>query len=337
MRVVLKAFFVSLATAGTELDVRGQLTLIELAKSRDPNGNLATIAEVLTQTEEFLDYAQWIAANGKTYHRITRRNSLPSGTAVKLNQGVDAESSTRTQVDEGIMMREGESKVDARMKKIEKDFNKFRAGEDSAFAVGLFQEAMADIMYGNAGTSPEKIDGFMTRLNDLSMNNVWDGGGSGSDVTSILVVQWGPTMVQMIYPENDPNAGVQHKDLGLQVVRDSNSKDYRAFISWFEFSYGIAVFDDRCVHRYANIEVSGATNTFDDDILLKILRKLPYKGMNAVIYANSDILTQMDIRVKDKANVNYSQANAFGSPVTLFRGIPVAQVDSILSTETAVS
>jgi hypothetical protein len=46
----------------------------------------------------------------------------------------------------------------------------------------------------------------------------------------------------------------------------------------------------------------------------------------------------MDIKVKDKNNVNYmSVADAFGKPVLSFRGVPVQVCDGILNTETAIS
>jgi hypothetical protein len=46
----------------------------------------------------------------------------------------------------------------------------------------------------------------------------------------------------------------------------------------------------------------------------------------------------MDIRVKDKNNVNYREvADAFGKPVLYFRGVPVQVNDAIKNTESVVS
>ena len=40
---------------------------------------------------------------------------------------------------------------------------------------------------------------------------------------------------------------------------------------------------------------------------------------------------------KDKTNVNYTSSDAFGVPVTRFRGVPVRLCEAIVDTETAIS
>jgi hypothetical protein len=133
--------------------------------------------------------------------------------------------------------------------------------------------------------------------------------------------------------------GIEAIDMGVELVNDADSNPFRAFRTWFKSKCGLAIHDDRCVSRYANIEtaVGAAANIFDEDIVIRALRNLPHEGKGAVIYANRTILAQMDIRSKDKANVNYGTADIYGVPTTTFRGIPVRQVDAILNTETAVS
>ena len=70
------------------LDTTIQLTLLELAKRKDPNGDLATICNVLARDNEILKDAQWMEANDTFSHRITRVLSMPSGSFRKLNSGV---------------------------------------------------------------------------------------------------------------------------------------------------------------------------------------------------------------------------------------------------------
>jgi hypothetical protein len=99
------------------------------------------------------------------------------------------------------------------------------------------------------------------------------------------------------------------------------------------------VTDDRCVQRIANIETSGSENILDDDQIIEALNYMPTAGGsgNTVIYINRVLKTQFDILAKDKANVNYTSDNAFGMPVTRFRGIPVRMWESILNTEDALT
>jgi hypothetical protein len=44
----------------------------------------------------------------------------------------------------------------------------------------------------------------------------------------------------------------------------------------------------------------------------------------------------LDIRAKDKNNVNYGPDNVWGGTVTTFRGIPVLLAEKLLEDETAV-
>jgi hypothetical protein len=322
-----------------EKEVRSQLTLIELAK-RTNQGNLLTIAEVMDESNAILKDGPWLEANQATGHLITRRNSLPGGTFRKLNAGIDAESSSTTQLTEPMSMLEAYSKVDEELVKLAPDPITFRNGEDMAFVEGLAQSLADLVIYGNMGTYPERINGFATRYDSLSFANVYNGKGSGSDLTSLWIIQWDPVWgVHWIYPRGSKSMGIDAIDMGIELVLDSDSKPFRAYRTWFKSKCGIAIHDDRCVARYANIEtaVDAATNIFDEDIVIRMLRNLPHEGKGAVIYGNRTILSQMDIRSKDKANVNYGTADIYGVPTTTFRGVPVRQVDAILNTESAIS
>ncbi len=321
------------------LTPRSQLTLIELAK-RTNNGNLISIAEVMDETNAIIKDGPWIEGNQATGHVITRRNSLPAGTFRKLNAGIEAEASSTTQLTEPMCMLDALSKVDVKLVQLAPDPVSFRNGEDMAFIEGLGQSLADTVLYGNMGTYPERINGFLTRYNELSFNNVYDGKGTGSDCTSILFVQWNPVWgCHWIYPRGSRSMGIEAIDMGIELVNDAASLPFRAYRTYFTSNFGIAIHDDRCVARYANIEtaVDAASNIFNEDILIRALRNLPREGAGAVIYANRTILSQMDIRSKDKANVNYGIADIYGVPTTTFRGVPVRQCDAILNTETALT
>lgn len=319
-----------------ELDTRGQLTLVELAK-RTNNGNLLTIAEVMDETNEILTDAVWQEANQLTGHLITRRHSLPSGSWRRLNKGVDSESSATSQITEAIGMLESYSEVDKKLVDIAPDPKQFRSDEDMAFVEGMSQNLADTLIYGNMGTHPERFYGLATRYNDLSCSNVYSAGGSGSDLTSIFIVQWGVRRVFLIYPKNSKSVGINANDLGEHTALDADSKKYQVYRTHFTVDVGLAIRDERCIQRQCNIETTGSSNTFSDDKLIEMLNKLPYQGKGAVIYCNATVKTQMDIDAKDKSNVNYTAKDIWGVPVTYFRGVPVRQVDAILNTESEVT
>lgn len=322
----------------TVFNQHSQYTLVELAK-RTNNGNLLEIAEVLSITKEMFQDAVWIEANQTASHVGTKRTNLPSGTHRQANQGVASEASSTKQVAEPICRLEAHSRVDEAILDLAPDKAKARSQEDLAFVEGLGQTIETNMIYGNIDTNPEQIDGLATRYDATSDANVIGASGTGDDTTTLWVIEWGPMKVHMIYPKGS-QAGLQTEDMGKQLVtNDSGSTYFWAWFTKFVAWYGLYVHDDRCVQRIANIETSGSTNTLDDNDIIEALNLLPQAGGggSTAIYVNRTLKTQLEILAKDKTNVNYTSDNAFGVPVTRFRGIPVRLCESIVNTESAIT
>jgi hypothetical protein len=319
------------------LTAYAQLTLLELAKRTDPKGNLAVIAEVLTRDNEILQDAPWIEANDTFGHKLVQRLTLPTGSWRKLNDGVSIEASQTREQYETIGMLETYSEVDKDLVEAAPDARSFRNSEAVSFIEGLSQTLASAIIYGNAGTDPEKFTGLAPRLDVLAQTNVYGAGGSGGDTSSVFVVQWGENRVFMVYPKGSKTMGINHSDLGEQTKQTSAGKLFQIYRDHFQVKCGLAVKDERCIARIANCETSGSSNIFDEDLLIEALNRMPQRGSGAVIYANATILTYMDIIAKDKTNVNYTIQDIFGRPTVTFRGIPVHKVDAIVDTETVVA
>lgn len=311
-------------------------TLLNLAAQLN-NGNIMTVAEVLNETNEIIRDAVWVEANNVGGHKGSQRTSLPAGTWRKINDGVAKEKGETKPITESIGILQARSELDVELYKIAPNPQQFRTNEDMAFVEGLGQTFADTFIYGDTDLYPERFKGLDRRITSKTATNAVDGGGSGSDTTSIWIVQWGVNKVHMIYPRGS-QIGLEIRNLGEETVsgQTANTK-FRALVTEFTLRAGLFVHDDRCIQRICNIETAGSSNTFDEDDLITALNRLPYSGAGAVIYCNATIKTQMDIRVKDKTNVFYTAADAFGVPVTTFRGVPVRKVDAILNTETALS
>lgn len=338
--------------------IRSQLTLLELAK-RTLSGQHLTIAEVLAETNEVLTDAVWVESNQPTSHITSKRISLPSGTWRKINAGVAREASATQQIVETIGLCEAYSVVDKFLVDIAANPREFRSQEDLAFVEGLSQ-TLADALFRDAATvipgdmsaNPERFNGFVIRYNALNAaGNVQGEGGTAAanDTTSVWVIQWSPSMVHMIYPKGS-KMGIEVRDLGEQTVQTglmttgsdisetSVITEFQAYRTHFKLACGLVVRDDRCVQRLANIDDLGDTAPLDEDNIIKMLNKLPYQGKNAVIYCNGDTKTQLDILAKDSGNLAVASVDdAFGRPVTVFRGVPVRRVDAITNTETGIA
>ena len=321
-----------------EIEV-SKLSLIELA-NRTQNNTIVTVSEVLSKTNDVLMDAVWVEANKITSHVHTRRASLPTGTWRLANQGASEEASRTVTIEEGIGVLESFSTIDELLIELANDKKKFISTEDLAFVEGLGQTFNTALIYGNTATAPETFNGLATRLNSLG-DRVVSCGGSGSDLTSLYIVQWGENEVHMVYKPNLDRPQLSHpvtvQDLGYETVTDSSSNPYRAHRTQFRISAGLAVHDDRNYGRLCNIETSGTSNIFDPDKLIEILNHMKNRGKGAKIYGNQTMLTQLDIKALSQDNHWFTVATLFGVEITTFRGHPVRLQEAILDTESAVS
>lgn len=308
--------------------------IVELAK-RTENKDLLEIAEVLAETNEVLQDAVWVEANGLLTHSGTIRTNLPAGSWRRFNSGVAVEASQTEKVTENIGSLESFSQIDEDLVKIAPDPLRFRSDEDLAFVEGMSQTWADTILAGDRDTDPDKFHGLQPRYAATSNANVINGGGSSSgSMTSMWLIGWGRKRVHMIYPRGHATLGLEREDLGVETVTDSNSRLYRAYRTHFKFWGGLFVHDTRYIKRICNIVPSTITDL--DDHMVEALNKMPSRD-GLAFYCNTGLKTVLDIMAKDKSNVAYQPGEMWGQPVTMFQGVPVRRWDSIGTTETTVS
>jgi hypothetical protein len=317
------------------LTIASQLTLVELAK-RTFNGDILNVAEVMTKRNDILKEMLWIAANGDNNHVFTKRVSLPGGNWRDFNEGVDLEASQTEQGEEPIKLLNSFSEIDVEYLKRFPDRQKARRSEDAAFIEGLGQTLASAFFYGNNVVNRKSILGLSNRSawNDNDNDNCITAGGSGDDVTSLWIIQWGEDAVHMVYPKN-AQIGLEVKYHGEYVTSPASGKKLTVDGVEFVINAGIVIHDDRCVQRICNIEQTGSTNILDDDYIIKALGKMPDPS-RAVIYCNRNIMTQFNILAKDKTNVHYGEKDPWGKRVTMFQDSPIRLCEA-LTDETAIS
>lgn len=317
-------------------------SLIEQAKRIDPNGQQAQIVEVLNRKMgDILSEAPWLPSNDIWTNKTTRRATLPTGTRRKLNQRISGSVSRTTEIMDVIENIEDWLEVDAMLVDNMPSPAVFRSGEVDAFIEGLGQTLVTDILYCNSYADPDGMHGLAPRLATVDARFVIDGGGTGSDLTSIYVVTWGQGTVHLIYPKNSPgNMGIKHEDEG-RVTSETSDGKMLVYRDHFQVQCGMVVRHPRAIGRIANIEqLSVGANTFDEDDLITLLNNME-TGPGTRIYFNDTIATQAQIRLKDKNNVNWTPGgNALsGEPVVYFQGVPCRKFDRevLINTEDAIS
>jgi hypothetical protein len=330
----------------------GKVTLLDIAKSQDPNGSVAKVAELLTQSNEILLDMPWKEGNLPTGHKGTVRTGLPTAVWRSMYQGVPPSKSVRAQVEDACGMLETRNEVDLDTAMLNGNTAEFRLSEAVAFVETMNQNMAQALIYGNQGTNPEQFNGLAIRYSTISgaanAVNVIDAGGAGSDNTSIYLVVWGPDTVTGIYPKGSM-AGLQHKDLGEIDAFDANQNRFRAYADWWQWKCGLHVKDWRYVVRICNIDVSNLVSETGAADLVKLMiraqARIPNQAMGkAVFYANRTVKEMLSIQALNKSQNALSVKDAvyqFGDlgmsiQELNFLGTPVRTVDRLLTTEARV-
>ena len=341
----------------------GAVTLLDWAKSIDPDGKTATVVELLAQSNEILNDMQWIEGNLPTGHRAAIRTGLPVPVWRKLYQGVPPTKSTRATIEDGCGMLEARNEIDVDLATLNGNTDAFRLSEAQAEIEGMNQTLATALIYGDASVNPEQFNGLAVRYNTISTGtseiakNVISAGGSGN-CTSMWLVVWGQNTVTGIFPKGS-KAGLVHQNLGEIDAFDSSNNRYRAYADRWQWKCGLHVKDWRYVVRIANISVSdllaqtgtqaNTAATWLPKLLVKALARIPFRGMGRpVFYASRTVSEMLAVGALDKSQAvlsiqaalqQYGQVEAGftqSSPLTVL-GVPVRTVDRILETETALT
>lgn len=341
------------------------LTLMDLARRTDPDGDVADVAELLSQANEMYEDLVWKEGNTNVGHKYTVRTSIPSGSWRQINQGVPVAKSTTAQGFANCGMLEGNSSVDRKLADMSGNPTKFRYDEDNAFLQGMSQTIAGQFIYGNETTNQAAFTGFEAFYNTVNTStannavNVFDGGGIGSNNTSLLLMGWGPRSLYGVFPKAS-KAGLELTPLDkVELLYDAAGNSYRGYTTWFKQEAGFCVEDWRYGARIANLDVTsaglGGPSPYDIYAhLAQLLLRIPKTtriisgitetdakseagdGHRLAIYANRTLRGFMDIQAIRDKNVLLSPKDYAGQPVEEFRGVPVRIIDQLKNTETRV-
>lgn len=331
------------------VNASGNPTLLDQIKRTDPNGQIASIVEALTERNPILMDATAMEGNLPTGHRLTIRDGLPAVSWRRYNEGITPSKSTTIQVDETCGMLEGRSVVDCALAKLNGNEAAFRASEDQAYLQALNNEMADAMMYASTSTDPEKIHGFTPRYDSLSggnSDNIIDSTLADSSTVnrrSIWFVTWGPDTAYMIYPKGS-QAGVTVEDLGKEYVQDSDGTSNKEFLAWrthYKWDAGLCIKDWRYHARIANIDVTQATPSAADEIIYDMVdaynRIYDLNSGRTVIYMSRAVLTLLDQAILGKSNMYFTPVDWHGRQINSFRGIPIVTLDALNYDEAAVS
>jgi len=341
----------------------GAVTLLDIAKSTDPDGSVSAVAELLNQSNEILDDLAWIEGNLPTGHQGAIRTGLPSPTWRKLYGGVAPSKSLRATVTDSCGILEARSEIDLDVATLNGNTNEFRLSEAQAFLEGMNQGFGDALIYGDVTKNPEQFNGLAVRYNTITLansevaKNVISAGGSGN-CTSVWLVVSGPNTIHGIYPKGS-KVGLNRQDLGEFDAFDANTARFRAIGDLFKWKCGLHVKDWRYVVRIANISMAdllagsgtqaNTAATWLPKLMVKAMARIPQVGMGRpAFYASRTVKEMLAVAALDKSNNALSIQDAlsqFGKPEPGFvrsggvnvLGVPVRTVDRILETESPLT
>ncbi len=343
--------------------------LIDIAKSFDPQGKVAVVAELLNQSNEVIQYMNFIEGNLPTGHKGVVRAGLPTVTLRRFYKGVPPSKSGRDTIEDVCAMMEGRNEIDKALADLNGNAGAFRLSEGLAFIESMNQGFADQVMYGNTATNKDGILGLTPRYNAIAgatnAANIINAGGTGSNNTSVWLVVWGENTVTGIYPKGS-KAGLEQEDLGVIDAFDDSMNRFRAYAELYTWKFGLHVKDWRYAVRIANINVAdligqtgtqlNTAQTWLPYLMMKAFARIPSMGMGVPTFlANRTVKEMLSVGAVQKTvyGLTMEQAgNQFGSvqPGSVagtgtgirggqlkFFGCPVLTVDQILATEATVS
>lgn len=320
-------------------------TLLDVAKRTDPDGTIATIVELLNQSNEVLTDMSWVEGNLPTGNKTTVRTGLPTPTWRKLYGGVQPTKSTTAQVTDSCGMLEAYAEIDKALADLNGNTAAFRLSEDAAHIEGISQEMASTLFYGNEGTEPEAFTGLAPRFNSLSAenaDNIVDAGGQGSDNTSIWLCVWGPQTGFGIYPKGS-RAGLAMSDKGQVTIENVDGQGGRmeGYRTHYRWDAGVTIRDWRYFVRIPNIDVSDLNTVANTKNLINWMiqasERIPSFGKGrACWYVNRTIREKLRLGILEKVASNLSWETVEGKRVMTFDDIPVRRTDALVNTESRV-
>lgn len=332
------------------------LTMADVAKSKDKK--IGAVAEVLKKTDQIIVDLPYTEMNMKTYHLETIRSGLPEVYYRKANQAIPSSKSTtedrtfngahfesKSQIDKAVAMRGGVDRI---------AYNRWNQAKGHIQKHA--QEHASLMFYGSPSDSTEKSPGLADVYSTLNTGvpthkQVLDGGGTGSDNTSIFLLHLGEDAIFGAYPAGT-QAGLKRTDhsAGGKLVQilatdvNGNPGTLWGYEEQFEVDHALIVKDYRQGARIANIDTVALRSGVGAADLLDLMIDAAYKiddpsNGTGYWYVNRLIenILHKQALTKVGAGAGLTFDNFEGKPVLTFLGRRVRRADSLLNSESRVT
>ena len=326
----------TIAISGSSPDE--QLQFEDLALFYPDGNNAVTVIELMSEVNHILPHMIFKPSTNMKFETRSFENYLPEADDIQIGTGGPNVKVGLGQWTEEINALEARSKVDLKLVQYAPgNAAALRTQQERGIVRGMSHQIARRLLYGNKTTNPLQFNGIATRYASKSHRSVWTCGGTGSALTSVYLVRWNTDDgLYCFYPQNHPMMGIDVTPLGQSTVFDENGREHEVIRTRFGFDWGLALADPRNVMRVADINPNGSSNNIDPRVLVTAFNHMNTQ-QNVWIYANRAVLSQLDVQMIEKANVEHEPMNPWGRPVRWFMGVPLALCDAISIAESATA
>lgn len=323
-------------------------TLADIVARTNPDGSIERdIAMRVARKNALLQYLPFKEGNKPDGNQIVQAVKLPTVGYVKFNKAPTASKGQTAQKTDRVGTLITNSDIHVELAKQNNYEAGWRASEDMLFAEAMSQQVASDMVYGNEATDPEKFTGLTPRYATVSTvrNNsgyyMINGGGTGTDNTSIWIVSLGMDGVYGLYGKGQ-TAGMTMEDQGVKQKADRDGNLMDVYRTQFRWNVGLQVKRPGAAVRIANVDVSnltGETSAADLSTLLARGCHLLEGGLGqTAILMNKTTQAWLDIQAKKESTLGlHDVEDTFGKKINAFRGIPILEMDAITNAEATVT
>jgi len=323
-------------------------TLADLIARTEPDGSFARkIANRVGRTNELLQFLPFVRGNKNDGNTVVQLTKLPTVGYIKYNKAPTKSKGGTSQLTFNVGVLKTFSDVDCELAESFADKEGFRQSEDMAFVEAMNQQVASDMIYSNGLVDREKMTGLSTLYDapNTVRNNygyyMLDGGGTGSDNTSIWLMSLGEDGVSGLYGKNG-KAGLSTEDKGKVWSEDADGNDMEWYRSQFRWEVGLQVKRPGAAVRICNVDSSALVSETSAADLSKLIQRaigLVEPGLGRmVMLTNRTVKTWLRIQASQETTLGLVDVeDTFGKPIPAIDGIPVLQHDALTNAEAAIT
>ena len=328
------------ATVGTLEDLKSQMNEESVQR---------VMIDLLAEDNSMIKDAVYFPANNGKFHEVEVSTSLPSVYFRAINEPTPSSKGTFATVRESAAMLDTWMSLDAKLVAM-RGGNKYLKKQAKLYIEALNQQVQQSVLYGNQATKIKEFTGLAPRYASLSAanaNNIIDAGGTGSDNTSMWLIDWSEEGCHLFYPDGS-QVGLETQNYGI-VPEGFGSTSFNAqshmavYKTQFCWDLGLVLADYRQVVRICNIDVSnlkgssGYANLFEE--AMKATSRLHNASGRFYWYVNRTVEQWLKVQAyRDvKAGGGLTFDNVSGKNIMMLGGIPVHRCDRILNTEARIT